>query len=136
MDTTYASDLTVMLQQVFELPKSPSIHDAQLVNPYMAWGDRTPILRSQRSGIVQSYEEQNDQLTFTYLKTTRDGYPARLEMPLWMVDDGIANQVVDWVRGEVIIGGGYPYVIETADQTAVLRSQRSPSLFPHSSRMV
>ena len=122
VDTTYASDLTVMLQQVFALPKIPSIHDAQLVNPYMKWGDRTPILRSQRSGIVQAYEEQNDQLTFTYLKTTRDGYPARLEMPLWMVDDGIANQVIDWVRGEVIIGGGYPYVIETADQTAVLRS--------------
>lgn len=122
VDTTYARDLTVMLQQVFDLPDISSIHDAQLVNPYMEWGDRTPILRSQQSGIVQAYEEQTDQLTFTYLKTTRDGYPARLEMPLWMVDDGIANQIIDWVRGEVIIGGGYPYVIETADQTAVLRS--------------
>ena len=26
------------------------------------------------------------------------------------------------MRGEVIIGSGYPYVIETADQTAVLQS--------------
>ena len=31
------------------------------------------------------------------------------------------ERVIDWVRCEVIIGGGYPYVIETADQTAVLK---------------
>ena len=122
VDTTYAHDLTVMLKQVFELPDAPSIHDAQLVNPYMKWGDRTPLMRSQRSGIVRDYEDQANQLTFTYLKTTRDGYPARLEMPLWMYEERLVDQVVNWVRGEVIIGGGYPYAIETADQTAVLRS--------------
>lgn len=29
--------------------------------------------------------------------------------------------VLNWVRAEVIVGGGYPYAIETADQTAVLQ---------------
>jgi hypothetical protein len=39
-----------------------------------------------------------------------------------MVEAGISDRIMDWVRGEVIIGGGYPYVIESADQTAVLQA--------------
>ena len=30
---------------------------------------------------------------------------------------------MDWIRGELIIGNGYPYVIETADQAAVLKAE-------------
>jgi hypothetical protein len=30
---------------------------------------------------------------------------------------------MDYVRGEIIVGGGYPYVIETADQVAVLQAE-------------
>ncbi|MEB3233353.1 MAG: DNA double-strand break repair nuclease NurA, partial [Leptolyngbyaceae bacterium] len=129
VDTTYSRDLTVMIEQAFELPKMLSIHDAQLVNYQMEWGDRTPLMLSQRAGILRDYAEQQDQITFTYLKTTRHTYPARLEMPRWIYEDGIADQVIDWVRGEVIIGGGYPYAIETADQTAVLQSGDRQTFF-------
>ncbi|NET31513.1 MAG: DNA double-strand break repair nuclease NurA [Cyanothece sp. SIO1E1] len=122
VDTSYARDLTVMLQQLFDLQEAKSVHDAQLLNQFMPWGDRIPLFRCQRSGILQDYQEQKDQITFTYLKTNREGYPARLEMPLWVYQTGKLNSIIDWVRGEVIIGGGYPYVIETADQTAVLQA--------------
>lgn len=122
IDTSYAQDLAVMLRQVFQLPASQSIHDAQLLGKYMEWGDRTPVFLCQRSGILAEYGEYRHQIGFTYLKTTRESYPARLEMPLWMYKAGLVDRVVDWVRGEVIIGGGYPYVIETADQTAVLQA--------------
>jgi hypothetical protein len=122
IDTSYAQDLTVMLRSVFELPESNSIHDAQLINKFMEWGDRTPVFLCERSGILEDYREQRHQIAFTYLKTTRDGLPARLEMPVWMVEANIIDRVLDWVRGEVIIGSGYPYVIETADQTAVLQA--------------
>jgi len=44
-------------------------------------------------------------------------------MPVWMHQAGIVDRILDWVRGEVIIGNGYPYVIETADQTAVLQAE-------------
>ncbi len=37
------------------------------------------------------------------------------------------NRVIDWVRGEVVIGGGYPYVVETADQGYSSASSR-PSI--------
>lgn len=122
IDTTYAQDLTQMLQTLYELPKSDIIHDAQLLNRHMKWGDRTPLFQCQRSDILAEYEEQHSQIGFTYLKTTRDTYPARLEMPLWMYEAGLLDTVLDWVRAEVIIGGGYPYAIETADQTAVLQT--------------
>ncbi len=53
---------------------------------------------------------------------THEGPPVRLEIPTWIYDAGLYEQVIDWVRCEVIVGGGYPYVIETADQTAVLKA--------------
>ena len=129
IDTSYAQDLAVMLRTLYDLPESQSIHDAQLLNKYMDWGDRTPMLLCQRAGILADYENQTDQIAFTYLKTNRDSYPARLEMPLWMVKAGLTDRVLDWVRGEVIIGSGYPYVIETADQTAVLQAEDRQNFF-------
>ncbi|NJN88096.1 MAG: DNA double-strand break repair nuclease NurA [Leptolyngbyaceae cyanobacterium SL_7_1] len=123
VDTSRARDLVTMLQTLFKLPESPIVSDAGLVNKVMEWGDRTPLFRCDRTGILENYEEQRDQIAFTYLKTTREGYPARLEIPVWMQEAGLVDRVVDWVRGEVVVGSGYPYVIETADQTAVLQTE-------------
>jgi hypothetical protein len=123
IDTSYAQDVSVMLRSLFELPESQSIHDAQLWNRLMEWGDRTPLFRCNRSGILAQYQEHQEAIAFTYLKTTSDGYPARVEMPIWMYEAGLVDRVMDWIRGEVIVGNGYPYVIETADQTAVLQTE-------------
>lgn len=122
IDTTYADDVTRMLQTLFNLPPAETVHDAQLFNRAMTWGDRTPLFQCERLDILDAYEEQRHRVAFTYLKTTRDNYPARLELPLWLVEAGRAETVLDWVRAEVIVGGGYPYAIETADQTAVLQT--------------
>jgi hypothetical protein len=129
IDTSFAQDLSVMLRTLYELPDSQSIHDAQLLSKYMEWGDRTPLFLCQRSGILADYEDQSNQIAFTYLKTNRDSFPARLEIPLWVYEAGLLDRVIDWVRGEVIIGGGYPYVIETADQTAVLQAEDRHTFF-------
>lgn len=129
IDTTYAQDMAEMLRLLFNLPESDSIHDAQLLNPFMEWGDRTPIAQCRRHGILGQYEDYAHRLGFTYLKTTRDSYPARLEFPLWMWEAGLMDRVIGWVRGEVIIGSGYPYVIETADQTAVLQVDDRQAFF-------
>lgn len=122
IDTTYARDLVVMLQRLDDLPEAPSLHDAPLLNKFMQWGDRTPLFRCRRSGVLKYYPAPlRDQVLFTYLKA-HDGFPIRLELPQWVYEAGMAETVLDWVRGEIIIGGGYPYVIETADQTAVLKA--------------
>lgn len=129
IDTTYARDLIVMLQRLDQLPEVPTLHDAPLLSKFMQWGDRTPLFRCRRSGILKHYPAHlRDQVLFTYLKA-HDGFPVRLELPLWMDEAGIAEQVLDWVRGEIIIGGGYPYAIETADQTAVLKADDRQQFF-------
>jgi hypothetical protein len=122
IDTTYARDLTTMLQQLYDLPEPKSVHDAQLISTEMEWGDRTPLFRSKRSGILSQYQEYADQIAFTYLKA-HEGYPIRLELPIWMYETGMVERVLDWVRGEIVVGSGYPYVIETADQVAVLKNE-------------
>jgi hypothetical protein len=133
IDTTSARDLTAMLRCLYDLPEPGAIIDAQLLNRItregMQWGDRTPIFRCQRSGILSQYTEASGPICFTYLKTNRDSLPARLEMPMWMYEAGITDRVIDWVRGEVVIGGGYPYVIETADQVAVVTGADRQAFF-------
>lgn len=121
VDTSYAKDLTEQLQRWFTLPEVSSVHDAQMLHPLMQWGDRTPLLRCQRKILQEFYGEQQDRIGYLYLKT-HDGYPARLELPLWIAENDRLEEILEWVRGEVIIGGGYPYVIETADQVAVLQT--------------
>jgi hypothetical protein len=126
VDTSTARDLTEMLQRLCNLPEGKAIHDAQLLNranQKMQWGDRTPLFVCQRAGIRSLYYEQSNQIAFTYLKTNRDSYPARIEMPVWVYEAGWHDRVLDWVRAETVIGGGYPYVIETADQVAVLKTE-------------
>ncbi|XGV99047.1 MAG: DNA double-strand break repair nuclease NurA [Leptolyngbya sp. BL-A-14] len=122
IDTSYARDLTLMVQQLMpELPDAPAIHDASLVRK-MQWGDRTPLFRCRRPGILRAYPgAMPSRIAFTYLKA-HDGFPVRLELPTWIYNEGLLETVLDWVRGEIIIGNGYPYVIETADQTAVLKT--------------
>jgi hypothetical protein len=122
VDTSYARDLTEGLQRWFQLPEIRGIHDAQILQPLMGWGDRTPVLRCERPILRDYYDEQQHRIGYLYLKT-HEGYPARLELPLWIVESGRLETVLGWVRGEVIIGGGYPYVIETADQVAVLQAE-------------
>jgi hypothetical protein len=123
IDTTYARDLTGMLQRLYDLPEATSLHDAPLLSRSMQWGDRTPLFRCRRPGVLSQYPGQwGDQVAFTYLKA-HDGFPVRLELPVWVYEAGLHEQVLDWVRCEVIVGSGYPYAIETADQTAVLKME-------------
>ncbi|MGD1897608.1 MAG: DNA double-strand break repair nuclease NurA [Phormidesmis sp.] len=122
VDTAESNDVVTLLRTFRDLDKSRAIHDAKLLNPLMRWGARTPIMTCDRGGILSEYREMCDRLTFTYLKTNTS-YPARLDMPKWIWEADLAETVINQVRAEVIVGNGYPYAIETADQTAVLQSR-------------
>ena len=122
VDTPESNDIITLLRAFHDLEKSRAIYDAKLLNSLMQWGDRTPLMTCDRGGILNDYREMRDRLTFTYLKTNA-GYPARLELPRWIWEAGRAETVINQVRAEVIVGNGYPYAIETADQTAVLQSR-------------
>ncbi len=57
---------------------------------------------------------------FCYLQTTSDNPPARIDVPSWIYEDGLLNEVLDVIRAECVVGLGYPYALETADQVAVI----------------
>ncbi|MEW6211247.1 MAG: DNA double-strand break repair nuclease NurA [Acidobacteriota bacterium] len=129
IDTSYARDLVNMLQTAFALADSPRIADGPLLADRMKWGDRTLLFRCARRGILESYpDEWRRGIGFVYLKTTGDRPPSRVDLPMWVYERGLLDYVIDTVRGEVIVGNGYPYALESADQTAVI-SQRDREMF-------
>jgi hypothetical protein len=86
------------------------------------WGDRTAFCYSKRKGLNAFIDAETDKslVGFVYLQTTSDSAPARLDVPSWIYEQGFLNEVLDTVRAECVIGLGYPYALEAADQTAVI----------------
>ena len=130
VDTSYSKDLTHLLENCFSLPESNKIHDAQLVNHLLQWGDRTPLFVCARgsadkkqAGVLELFQEYERGIGFTYLKTHSAAPPARLEIPLWIQEQGLLDEVIDLIRAEVVVGNGYPYVLESADAAAVITSR-------------
>jgi len=86
------------------------------------WGDRTVFCYSRRRGLGAFIDADTNKSSvgFAYLQTTADSAPARLDIPAWVYEKGFLEEVLDVVRAECVIGLGYPYALETADQTAVI----------------
>jgi hypothetical protein len=84
----------------------------------MDWGDRSAAYVCAREDAVE--QRYYEDIVFVYLKTTADGRPARLDVPRWVLDEGVLEHVVDVVRAECVVGNGYPYALETADAVAVI----------------
>lgn len=126
IDRSYARDLMAMLD-AFEGQKGGSIKTLDDVSILHAstlknWGDRTPFCYSRRHGLDAFIDSRTGEsiIGFVYLQTTSDNPPARLDVPSWIYEEGLLDEVLDTVRAECVIGLGYPYALETADQTAVI----------------
>ncbi len=110
--------------------RTQTLHDGALLHPedpdnhnvLKNWGDRTPFCYSKRKGLDSFIDPETERslVGFTYLQTTGDSLPARVDVPAWIYEAGLLDEVLDVVRAECVIGLGYPYAIETADQTAVI----------------
>ncbi len=120
VDTSYANDLVMLVSRITNFTSGSRVSDASLLSDLMNWGDRSSLFTCYRDdGVLDN--DFYEQICFTYLKTTRDNPPARVEIPRWLIEQADTYEwVIDVVRGEVIVGLGYPYVIETADAVAVL----------------
>jgi NurA domain len=132
IDSSYARDLVNLLEVLGEWKSSYAVYDAQVLGARFeggalleSWGDRTSFFYCEREGLGDNFLDENgDPLVgFTYLQTTGDGMPARLDIPSWVFEAGLLEEVVDTVRAECVVGNGYPYALETADAAAVITSQ-------------
>lgn len=120
---SYAKDLITFLDEFDgEQTDADLLFDTDVLFPRVLqfWGDRTCFLYAKRKGLIEYFA---DTIGFVYLQTTRDSSPARLDIPSWIYEKGLLDEVLDVIRAECVIGLGYPYILETADQTAVITTQ-------------
>ncbi len=132
IDRSFARDLVTMLSHFGggAISAKGTVYDAALLSrknersgrllPH--WGDRTRFFYSRRSGLAEYNDAESGRalVGFSYLQTTADDAPARLDIPSWIYDDGLLDELIDVVRAECIVGLGYPYPLEAADQAAVI----------------
>ncbi len=132
---SFAKDL-VNLADAFrnrQTAKKQTLYDATILSAQTSkdkrvlknWGDRTCYCYSKRKGLSAFIDEQTGKsiVGFSYLQTTFDSNPARIDIPTWIFDEGLLEEIIDVVRAECVIGLGYPYALETADVTAVISNQ-------------
>jgi hypothetical protein len=134
IDRSYARDLVNLLETLKGAGerRMPSVYDAQLLRatpeaeetpPLLAmWGDRTIFCYCLREGLTEDFRGDDGEplVGFVYLQTTLESAPARLDIPAWVYEAGLLEDVLDAVRGECVVGNGYPYALETADGAAVV----------------
>lgn len=127
VDLSFASDLTTMVREIFDLPVG-NVVDAQMLRGSLPPFDRTPAFQCARGDVLPFYvtddRDYSGDLCFLYMTTGFDRLPARIDFPRWILgEEGLLDRVLDIIRAEIVVGAGYPYPIETADAAAVLTGE-------------
>lgn len=132
VDRSYARDLMNLLDTLDNAAtsKKQTLYDANILQASTEifpqtlsnWGDRICFCYSKRKGLKAFLDEETGEplVGFTYLQTTSEGAPARIDVPIWIYESGLLEELLNTVRAECVIGLGYPYALETADQTALI----------------
>lgn len=136
VDRSFSKDLLTMLAGfASDKASSTTLYDASILKSgdpciLQSWGDRTCFCYSKRRGLEDFDDPATGRSTvgFTYLQTAADSTPARLDIPSWVYEAELLDEVIDVVRAECVVGLGYPYALEAADQTAVI-SPRDREVF-------
>jgi hypothetical protein len=135
IDQSYARDLVRMIDVITGRgEQSPGVFDAPLFSAqggaggalFERWGDRSVFCECRRDSLTREFWDEDGEplVGFTYLQATAPGStPARLDIPVWVAEDGLIDEVADAVRAECVVGNGYPYALETADEAAVVTAR-------------
>ena len=113
IDLSLARNLTKSLALVYNNPSLESVNDASLINQFCTnWGERSSFF----------HYLSNTQIGFCYLKnSSKSRKPVRLELPAWVYDQNLVQEIAQVVLAESLIGGDYPYPLEVADSVAVIK---------------
>ena len=126
VDNTYSRDFVTLLATLHGLPTPAHVNDASLLGATLPdWGDRSPFWVCARPDRLSTEGRAGfyKRVCFCLARLSVEHAPARLEMPRWLLESGRAGEVVELVLAEAVVGGGYPYVLEAADVTAVIQQQ-------------
>lgn len=138
VDNPYSRDIVTLMGYLL-MSQSDAVPgtDASLLSrelPTDRWGVRSPLFICARADALTREDKKRaargqgragfyKDVAFTYMRLAQDQPPARIEVPLWLYEEGRADEILDLVRAECIVGTGYPYAIETADALAVISQQ-------------
>ncbi|KXB06900.1 hypothetical protein AKJ52_01345 [candidate division MSBL1 archaeon SCGC-AAA382C18] len=127
-----ATELGKMIKNMNLVKGNRTVRDYRFLKDTMKnWGDRTILFKSKRDNTLyklkapfkgKEYNFSNN-LLFTYLNTGLGSQLDRIEMPEWVLEEGLAERVVSVVRAECGIGRGYPEILQSVDTDAVISHQ-------------
>jgi hypothetical protein len=126
VDRSFSRDLISLLDHFGGRTgeSAAGLYDASLLfrSQRSAWGGRSCYFYSRRRGLQDFIDPATgvSSVGFCYLQTTADSAPARLDVPSWVYEEGLLDEVVDVARAECVVGLGYPYALESADHAAVI----------------
>lgn len=141
VSTGFSRDLLTMIETAYPntMPNSDTFYDAAMLNiPDESganfldrWGDRTSFFYSKRKGLTDLVDPKTgvSMAGFIYIRTATATAPARADFPSWVYDSDMVDEVADIIRAECVVGLGYPYSLETADQTAVISGREKDAFF-------
>lgn len=135
VDRSFSHDIVTMLRSFRddEPISDLALFDGSLLNTSLPngtrllenWGDRTTFFHSFRRGLDAFFDRSSGTTSvgFVYLRSSSTNPPARIDLPAWVCRDGLLSETLDVIRAECVVGLGYPYALETADQAAVISSR-------------
>ena len=135
VDSSRSRDLVSMLNALSDHPPAETdnsemggmtISDGLLLEGALKnWGDRTPLFICARNDGLSSTDRADfyRDVVFCYMRLSTNQPLARVEIPIWIYEAGLALDALDILRAECVVGIGYPYAIETADALAVISQQ-------------
>lgn len=126
IDTSYSRDQVNLIDLFANTQGARAVTDAALMDGLLpCWGDRGPLFLCARDDALSREGRAGfyTDVAFTYMRTVIDQPPARVEMPRWMLEAGLADDAFRILRAECVIGGGYPYTMQATDAVAVLRHE-------------
>ena len=127
-----ATELGKMIQQLGLVDTPQSVRDYQIVAELLDnWGDRTLLFQSRRDATLDQLRatyhgveyDFSEDILFTYLKTDSGPQIDRIEMPSWILDEGLVEHVCSVIRAEAGVGRGYPEILQAVDTDAVISHQ-------------
>lgn len=123
VDSSFSRDLVNLIGWMTDSKDLRFATDALLLDGLLpGWGDRSPAFfcarddAMSRDGRADFYTD----VVLIYMRLTGAGLPARIEIPRWVFEAGLTDDILDLIRAECVVGNGYPYALQSADATAVI----------------
>lgn len=95
--------------------QAAGLTDAALLHGLLQPGERGPILR-----VASRQQERTHQLDVLACYVRLEDAVVRVELPAWVHDDGLLDQVLGVLLDQVRKGAGYPPALQEAHEAAVI----------------